>query len=425
MFGRARDAGLLVRFPSPPRQAVDASLEITDEAGLTVPRGQELRLGWFAEEGTSVEQGAPIATTRENEDFALVAPMPAKVARVRMQPGKRLTEIVLFADAGVGRRMHSTVAAAKREEGGLRKLLLNAGMWPLFRRRPFGRIPDRSERPAAIFVMAIDTRPLSVDPAAALSGKEEAFGRGLDALAVLTDGPIFVCQSAGPALFESCAGQGRVERIVAGRRHPQGIPGYWIHQRFPAGPDAAVWDCHAEDVAAIGELLADGFVPETRLVRIAGDGLKRERLVRTQPGADLRGLTQSDVLAGPHRLISGSPLDGVEARWLGPRDRQVSVRRHKPQEPERHWFAEALMRKAFPKPMIPTAALSQALGGSLPSAAFVRALTSADSETAVNLGLLSLLEEDLALADYVLSDAGSLLRLLRSMLDQIETEVGK
>ena len=83
------------------------------------------------------------------------------------------------------------------------------------------------------------------------------------------------------------------------------------------------------------------------------------------------------------------------------------------------------MRKAFPKPMIPTAALSQALGGSLPSAAFVRALTSGDSETAVNLGLLSLLEEDLALADYVLSDAGSLLRLLRSMLDQIETEVGK
>ena len=166
-------------------------------------------------------------------------------------------------------------------------------------------------------------------------------------------------------------------------------------------------------------------MPETRLVRIAGEGLKRERLVRTQPGADLRGLTQSDVLAGPHRLISGSPLDGVEARWLGVRDRQVSVRRHKPPEPERHWFTEALMRRALPKPMIPTAALSQSFGASLPSAAFVRALTAGDSETAINLGLLSLLEEDLALADFVLSDAGSLLRLLRGMLDQIEMELGK
>jgi Na+-transporting NADH:ubiquinone oxidoreductase subunit A len=425
MFGKARDAGLLVRFPSPPEHVADARVEITDEAGLTGPNGQDLRIGWFAEEGTSVAQGAPIATLRDDKDFALVAPMPAKVARVRMQPGKRLTEIVLFADASAGRHRHSTSTATRREEDALRRLLMTAGMWPLFRRRPFGRIPERGERPAAIFVMAIDTRPLSVDPAAALTGKEEAFGRGLDALAVLTDGPIFVCQPAGPALFEDGAGQGRVECIVAGRRHPQGMPGYWIHSRFPAGLDAPVWDCHAEDVAAIGELLADGFVPETRLVRIAGDGLKRERLVRTQPGADLRDLTQSGVLPGTHRLISGSPLDGVEARWLGARDRQVTVRRHKPPEPERHWFADALMRRALPKPMIPTAALSQAFGASLPSAAFVRALTAGDSEMAVNLGLLSLLEEDLALADFVLSDAGGLLRMLRGMLGQLELELGK
>ena len=208
MFGNARDAGLLVRFPSPPRQAVDAGVEITDEAGLTAPRGQELRIGWFAEEGTSVGQGAPIASLRGDQDFALVAPMPAKVARVRMQPGKRLTEIVLYADAGAGRHRHSVAEAVKRENDALRRLLMNAGMWPLFRSRPYGRIPDRGEKPAAIFVMAIDTRPFAADPATALAGKEEAFGRGLDALAVLTDGPIFVCQSAGPPLLRAAQGRG-------------------------------------------------------------------------------------------------------------------------------------------------------------------------------------------------------------------------
>ena len=83
------------------------------------------------------------------------------------------------------------------------------------------------------------------------------------------------------------------------------------------------------------------------------------------------------------------------------------------------------MRRAYPKPMIPTAALSQAFGASLPSAAFVRALTSGDSETAVNLGLLSLLEEDVALADYVLSDEGRLPRLLRGVLDEVAKELGR
>lgn len=425
MFGRVREAGLLVRFPSPPRHAVETSLEITEEAGLTAPRGEELRLGWFAEEGTLVAQGAPIAKARDDEDFALVAPMPAKVARVRLQPGKRLAEVVLFADAGADRHRFSLKKASQREEDALRKLLLNSGLWTGFRRRPFGRTPERSEKPAAIIVMAVDSRPFAADPSTALAGREEAFDRGLDALATLTDGPIFLCQSANKALTERSAGQGRVQKIVAGRRHPQGMPGYWIHQRFPAGLDAAVWDCHAEDVAAIGELLSDGFVPETRLVRISGEALKKERLVRTQPGADLRGLTQGVVLAGPHRLLSGSPLDGVEARWLGTRDRQVTVRRHNAPGPERHWFAEALMRRAYPKPMIPTAALSQAFGASLPSAAFVRALTSGDSEAAVNLGALSLLEEDVALPDYVLGDGGRLPRSLRGMLDELEKELEK
>ena len=67
----------------------------------------------------------------------------------------------------------------------------------------------------------------------------------------------------------------------------------------------------------------------------------------------------------------------------------------------------------------------QAFGASLPSAAFVRALTAGDSEAAVNLGVLSLLEEDVALADYVLSDGGRLPRLLRGMLDELEKELGK
>ncbi len=40
----------------------------------------------------------------------------------------------------------------------------------------------------------------------------------------------------------------------------------------------------------------------------------------------------------------------------------------------------------------------------------------------MKLGVLSLLEDDLALADYVLGEGGHLLAELRAMLDRIETE---
>lgn len=40
----------------------------------------------------------------------------------------------------------------------------------------------------------------------------------------------------------------------------------------------------------------------------------------------------------------------------------------------------------------------------------------------MKLGILSLLEEDVALADYVLSETGHITTELRDMLDRIQTE---
>ncbi len=414
----AISAGLMPRFPSPPRSGSEVELDITEEAGVTGPDGPALRIVPLVEEGDVVAQGAPLARLRDAEGICLVAPMAGRVAHLRLLPGRRLSEIVLFRETGGDRHWH----LAEGREADVRGLMQGAGMWPLLRRRPFGGMPQPGERPAAIVVMAADSRPLAPDPRAAIEGREEAFGRGLMALAELTDGPVFVIAAPGGALFDKGLASGRVRHVPCGRRHPQALAGWRIHDLAPARIDAPVWDIHAEDVAALGELLETGLVPETRLVHVAGPGLRESRLLRTQPGADLRGLTQRVALPGAHALLSGSPLCGRPALWLAPRDRQVSVMpRPSPPAPA-HWLRAALTRTPLPPPVIPTAALDQSFGAALPAAALVRALTSGDEEAAIGLGLLSLLEEDLALADYILGGSADLRQLLRTMLDRIETE---
>lgn len=179
---------------------------------------------------------------------------------------------------------------------------------------------------------------------------------------------------------------------------------------------------HAEDVADIGEFLASGHVPETRLVSVSGPALQEHRLMRCQPGADLRALCFDIVKPGPHRLLAGSRLDGVESRWLSTRSRQVTALRGAATTTRQHWFSTALRSAGRPLPIIPTAALEQAFGGMLPSAALVRAIVSNDAENATRLGALSLVEEDLALADYVTAANPRLAIMLRSMLDRIATE---
>jgi Na+-transporting NADH:ubiquinone oxidoreductase subunit A len=283
-------------------------------------------------------------------------------------------------------------------------------------------MPAPDEEPAAIIVMAADTRPFATDPRRAIEGREDAFIRGLAALERLTGGPVLVCQKDGPGRIDHGVGLGRIRAVPCGSRHPQGSAGIRIHQVFPAGLDAPVWDIHAEDVAALGALLQTGRLPMTRLVRIAGPALREARTVRTHPGADLRQLTQRIVDRGPHVVMSGSPLDGHPASWLAPRHRQVTVLPRESSSRRSHWLIAALTQSAGAKPAIPTAALTQAFGAALPALPFIRALSAGDDETAMKLGILSLLEEDVALAEYVLSGTGQITDQLRAMLDRIQVE---
>ncbi len=412
-------AGLSPDFLTPPAPA-EIDDVATEEVAVRAPIGPRLHVLPLVEEGEAVAKGAAVARLRHAPEVCFVAPVAGHVAKISLLPGRRLSEIVLFRDPEGEVRHHDTGQAGTAE--GLRLLMQGAGVWQWLRRRPFGGMPAHDERPSAIVAMALDTRPFAPDPRDALEGRQEDFARGLTALSRLTEGPVLVCQRDGPSLMGEHAPESRIRRVICGPRHPQGSAGIVTHRHFPAGLDAPVWDIHAEDAAALGALLQTGVLPMTRLARIAGAGLRRARMVRTHPGADLRQLTQRIAAPGPHDLISGSPLDGHVARWLAPRHRQVTVLPRQVAPSRRHWLTSALTQTAGARPAIPTAALDQALGGGLPATPFIRALGAGDDETAMRFGVLSLLEEDVALADYVLSEGGQLMVRLRAMLDRIRTE---
>lgn len=415
----AYSAGLTPEVPSPPA-ASGVTDVVTDEAAVRAPDGAAPVITPLVQEGDKVAYGSAVACLKHAPDICFVAPFAGHVARLSLFPGRRLSEIVLFRGENGDVLEHDLNGSAST--AGLRRLMQSAGFWPWLRRRPFGGMPELAEVPAAIMVMAADSRPLAPDPVAALVGREEEFARGVAALESLTEGPVLICRTEGSDVPDPGRGAGRIRVISCGARHPQGSAGIRILQAFPARLDAPVWDIHAEDVAALGTLLDNGILPMSRLVRIGGPALREGRTVRTHPGADLRQLTQRIVSTGPHVLMSGSVLDGRVAQWLAPRDRQVSVLSRNSAKRKPHWLLAALDRSARAAPVIPSAALTQAFGAALPEVPFVRALAAGDDETAMKLGLLSLLEEDVALADYVLSESGQLAGQLRIILDRIQTE---
>lgn len=414
--------GLVLPMQTPPFARETPVEMLTEEAAVVAPRGSDLRLDMEVAEDELVAEGAPLARLRHAPDIRLVAPLAARVARIRLLPGRRLGEIVLFRETGGDAVRHDTQAADGSADA-MAGLLQRAGFWPRLRRRPYGTMPGAGERPAAIVVMGTDTRPFAADPRHEIAGREEALLRGLSALSQLTEGgAVFLCQDASrPLVGPGDPGPGVTIEPV-GPRHPQGLAGIRMHEACPASDARPVWDLHAGDAADLGALLATGSLPQTRVVTVAGNALTESRLLRCQIGADTRGLSYGAVRPGPHTILAGSPLDGAPAHWLGPRDRQVSVLPEPAKSARPHWFLSALTRSSRPRPLIPTAALSQATGGAFPVMAMLRALSAGDDETATRLGALSLLEEDLALVDYVVGGAPKATDLLRAFLDRARAE---
>ena len=93
-------AGLTLPIPSPPVGMTYPEDVITQEAAIRTSSGLTLRVTPLVEEGALVRQGAPVACLRDTPDVQFVAPMPGRVARIALQPGRKLSEIVLFRETG-------------------------------------------------------------------------------------------------------------------------------------------------------------------------------------------------------------------------------------------------------------------------------------------------------------------------------------
>lgn len=156
--------------------------------------------------------------------------------RTEIGARRRLSDITIAADGTMDKEKFDISGAGTRD--GLRALLLAAGQWPAIRSRPFERIADPGATPIAIFVTAIDTAPHAPDPVPIIEARHDDFTRGLDAVALLADCPVYLCQ---PDVAPFAEGSGRRKTVRFAGAHPAGLVGTHIARLCVPGDGEAVW----------------------------------------------------------------------------------------------------------------------------------------------------------------------------------------
>jgi len=408
-----------------------------------------MRPAMLVQEGDRVIKGQALFEDKKNPGVMFTAPASGTVVAIHRGERRVLQSVVIQIEGDEKREFARFDAAdlATLSHDVVQTQLLESGLWTALRTRPYSKTPVPGTVPAAIFVTAIDTNPLSADPQPLILAERKAFDAGLTVLTRLTPGKVHVCQASGGKLGGHPQGQVAFNEFAG--PHPAGLVGTHIHFLEPVSLTKQVWHLNYQDVIAIGKLFTTGELCAERIIAIGGPQATQPRLVRTLLGADLTALLAGETKEGENRIISGSVLSGRHATgpmaWLGRFHLQVSVVLEGREKELFGWvlpgaekysvtrttLGHFLRRKLFnfststnggERAMVPIGNYERVMPLDILPTVLLRDLLAGDTDGAQALGCLELDEEDLALCTYVCPGKYEYGPVLREVLTRIEQE---
>ena len=404
--------------------------------------------------GDRVKLGQLLFTDKKTEGVRYTSPASGTVSAINRGARRVLQSVVIDVADSDGNpddaeqfASFSPESARQLDAGTIRGQLVNSGQWTCLRTRPFSKVPAPDSEAAAIFVTAVDTHPLAADPAVIIAEQGEAFALGLDLLAKLTSGKLYLCTGPGDGIPAGSADNIQVEQFAG--PHPAGLAGTHIHHLDPVGVGKTVWTVGYQDVIAVGRLFLDGCIYTSRVIALGGPQVRDPRLLRTRLGADLTALCAGELKEGDNRVISGSVLGGRRVQggtaYLGRYHNQVSVLLEGTQRELFGWLSPGVnkhsnlpiyLSKLMPRKlldmttttngseraMVPVGSYEDVMPLDVLPTQLLRALIVGDTAMAQALGCLELEEEDLALCTYVCPGKYEYGPILRDNLTRIEKE---
>lgn len=398
--------------------------------------------------GDTVKLGQPLFVDKQNPGVIFTCPAAGEVTAVNRGAKRVLQSVVieLKGEAEESFKKYDLNQLKKLTVDEIKENLLTSGLWTAFKTRPYGKIPHTDTSASAIFVTAIDTRPLAADPTIIIKERHDDFNHGLQLISKLTGGKTYLCKAIGADITGAEA-----EIAEFSGMHPAGLPSTHIHFIDPVNHDKTVWYLDYQAVIAIGALFTSGQLNVERVISLAGPAVKKPRLIRTRVGANIDDLVANELKDGENRVVSGSVLYGYEAidwaNYLSCYALQVSALKEGRQRELFGWIVAGKNKysamniytsscdrtsgRLFPlttdkngsnRAVVPIGVYETVMPMDILATPLIKALLVGDTDQAQLLGCLELDEEDMSLFTFVDPGKHDFAPVLRANLTKIEKE---
>jgi Na+-transporting NADH:ubiquinone oxidoreductase subunit A len=398
--------------------------------------------------GHDVKAGDALFYDKYHPEVIFCAPVGGKVTSINRGERRRILEIVVEARSQMGSQEFTKANPGSLAAGQVKEQLLKSGLWPFIKRRPYGIIASPEEQPKAIFVSTFDTSPLAPDYNFVMEGQLGTFQTGIDALAKLSGKNVFLGVS-DKSVFTNIK---NAEIVRFSGPHPAGNVGVQIHHISPINKGEIVWTVNPQDVLFIGRLFETGKVDFTKVIALTGSEIEKPKYFQTVLGAPVSSITDNRLKKTDYkqRIISGNVLTGTRVKpqnYLGFYDSQVTVIPEGDEYEFMGWAdpginkytaTKSFLSRLFPKKEYVLNAnlhggdrafvLSDQYGKVLPMdilpVILLKSILANDIDKMEQLGIYEVIEEDLALCEYVCASKTKVQDILRGGINIMIKELG-
>lgn len=399
-------------------------------------------------EGDSVKIGSVLFHDKYHPEIKFVSPVSGTVKTINRGERRRILEVVVENDNKDESLDFGKSDPATMHRDAIVGKLLEGGAWPYLRQRPYDILANPSDTPKAIFVSGFDSSPLAPDYDFVLTGQEEAFKVGVEVLKKLAP-VVHIGISAGSASKVYNSLQGVTLNSFSGP-HPVGNVGVQIHHVSPINKGEKVWVINPQEIVSIGNLFAQGKHDFSRVIAVTGSEVLKPLYLRYRLGASVVEILKDNIAEGSLRVISGNVLTGTNIGadgylgfyhsqlcvipegddyeflgWASPGFGKFSVSRSffswicknkkyrlnaNLHGSERAIVVSGLFEKVVPMDILPEQ--------------LIKAILAEDIDKMEQLGLYEIVEEDIALCEFVDISKMELQAIVRDGINLMMKELG-
>ena len=398
--------------------------------------------------GDSVLAGSIIFFDKYNEKIKFCSPVSGTIKDIVRGDKRRILDVIFKSNSEVKYVSHSSANPKDFSREQIIDHMLQKGVWPFIRQKPYDIIANPSDMPKSIFISAFKSGPLAIDNDFALYGMDELFQKGLDIISKLTNGKTHLNLDGNTNSSKVFSDAKGVELNSFSGPHPAGNVGIQIHHLDPINKGDVVWYLEPQDIIVIARLFTEGKYDVSRIISLCGSEVSKPRYYRTISGSCVANLISDNVKRENNRIICGDVLSGKKIDkngYLGFYDTQLTVIKEGNEQEFLGWALPGInkfsMSKSYFSWLFPTRKynIDTNMRGEerayvvtgqyekvLPMDIFpqqlVKAIMIEDIDLMEKLGLYEVGPEDFALCEFVCTSKIEVQSLIRHGLDILRKE---